>query len=129
MFRRFVLVPAITPFIADAAGGRTVARAYADNDGKAHMAFANGVDKTIKPQPEQVGCAPLTVGVKLALENWQSWQGGQSGREKGALVQAGGGYASSVYQADFSICEANSIIFPRCSGETHSTLFRKVFGM
>ena len=51
------------------------------------------------------------------------------GRKKAALVQAGGGRVSSFCQADFCICEANSIIFPRFSRGTHFTLFRKLLGI
>ena len=70
MFRRYALVLAITLFIAHAASGQTVARAYADNDGKAHVAFANGVDKIIKPQPEQVGCADVSVADDGRTVGW-----------------------------------------------------------
>ena len=70
MFRRYALVLAITLFIAHAASGQTVARAYADNDGKAHVAFANGVDKIIKPEPEQVGCADVSVADDGRTVGW-----------------------------------------------------------
>jgi hypothetical protein len=51
------------------------------------------------------------------------------GSKKAASVQADGGDVSSFCQADFCICEMNSIIFPRFSRGTHFTLFRKLFGM
>jgi hypothetical protein len=51
------------------------------------------------------------------------------GSKKAASVQAGAGDVSSFCQADFSICETNSIIVPRFSRGTHFTLFRKLFGM
>jgi hypothetical protein len=76
MFRRFALVTAITLFTAHGASAQTVARAYADNNGNAHVVFANGVDKTINPRPEQVGCADVsvaddgrTVGWSVLVEN------------------------------------------------------------
>ena len=76
MFPRFALVSAIALFIAHAASGQTVTRAYADNDGKAHVMFANGVDRTINPQPKQVACADVsvaddgrTVGWSVLVEN------------------------------------------------------------
>ena len=88
------------------------------------------------PLPSELGGAgmtlplavpPLTVGLQLALENRQSWQGGRSGRSKAAQPRRGP--ASSVCQADFFTGGANSMIFPRCSGETHFKLFRTLFGM
>jgi hypothetical protein len=51
------------------------------------------------------------------------------GGKKAASVQAGGGDVSSFCQADFCICETNSIIFPRFSRGTHFTFLRKLFGM
>jgi hypothetical protein len=70
MLLRYTLVPIISLLIADAASGQTVARAYADNDGKAHVVFANGADKTIKPQPEQVGCADVSVADDGSTVGW-----------------------------------------------------------
>jgi hypothetical protein len=52
---------------------------------------------------------------------------GKAGEMKGGKQISPG--ASRVCQADFFTCGANSMIFPRCSGETHFTLFRKLFGM
>lgn len=67
MFRRYALVPAIALFIAHIASGQTVTRAYAGNDGKAHVAFANGMDKTIDPSRSRLGAltfrSPMTAGL------------------------------------------------------------------
>ena len=75
MLCRCTLVLVVTLFVAHAMSGQTVARAYAE-DGKAHVAFANGVDKTISPQAKQVECADVsiaddrrTVGWSVLVEN------------------------------------------------------------
>jgi len=66
--------------------------------------------------------------VKIALEKlaimatWAKWQ------EETIFVQ-GVGHASSGCQADFFTFGANSMIFPRCSGETHFALLRMLLGM
>ena len=61
MFCRYTLATAVILFIAHAGSAQTVERAYAANDGNAHVAFAEGIDKAIKRQPKQVGCADVSV--------------------------------------------------------------------
>lgn len=55
---------------------QTISRAYLGGDKKAHIVFANGTEKVLPPEPQQVGCDDIvvspdkhTVGWSVLVEN------------------------------------------------------------
>jgi hypothetical protein len=58
MYCRLVIVTAMFLFIHTAIA-QSVSRAYAGEDGKAHVMYANGAAKTVPPEKQQVGCESI----------------------------------------------------------------------
>jgi hypothetical protein len=68
MYVRVVIVTAML-FIHTAVA-QTVSRAYAGDDGKAHVVYANGAAKTVRPEKRQVGCENILVAADKRTVGW-----------------------------------------------------------
>ena len=69
MYCRIVIVAAMLFFIYTA-GAQTVSRAYAGEDGKAHVLYANGATKIVSPEKQQVGCENTSVAADKRTVGW-----------------------------------------------------------
>jgi hypothetical protein len=69
MYFRFAIATAILLFIGTAIA-QTVSHAYGAADGKAHVAYANGADKAVPPEKQQVGCENILVASDKRTVGW-----------------------------------------------------------
>jgi hypothetical protein len=70
MYLGLVVVTAIPLFIAHAAVGQTVSRAYSGEDGKAHLVYSSNATRTIPPEQQQVGCESVSVAEDKRTVGW-----------------------------------------------------------
>jgi hypothetical protein len=69
MYCRAAIAAAILLFTRTAVA-QTVSRAYAGEDGKAHVVYANGAAKTVPPEKEQFGCESILVAADKRTVGW-----------------------------------------------------------
>jgi hypothetical protein len=69
MHCRVAIVTAMFLFIPTAIA-QTVSRAYAGEDRKAHVVYANGAAKTVPPEKKQVGCESILVAADKHTVGW-----------------------------------------------------------
>jgi hypothetical protein len=69
MYCRAAIATALLLFIHTAVA-QTVSRAYAGEDGKARVVYANGAVKAVPPEKEQVGCESISVGADKRTVGW-----------------------------------------------------------
>jgi hypothetical protein len=69
MYCRIAIVTAMFLFIHTAIA-QNVSRAYAGEDGKAHVVYANGAAKTVPPEKQQVRCESILVAADKRTVGW-----------------------------------------------------------
>lgn len=71
MSYRFACACALLPvLVCAAAAAQKVSRAYAGDDGSAHVVYANGTEKIIPPEQPQVGCENVSVAPNKQTIGW-----------------------------------------------------------
>jgi hypothetical protein len=69
MYFRAVIATVMLLFLHTAVA-QTVSRAYAGEDGKAHVVYASGTAKTVPPEKQQVGCENILVAADKRTVGW-----------------------------------------------------------
>jgi hypothetical protein len=66
----FWLALAIFALIAPRASAQNVSRAYCDKDGKAHIVYRGGAERTLPVEPGQVGCDHISIAADGRTVGW-----------------------------------------------------------